>query len=102
MLLLFHLIICAAIGSTRGFKQRSLLYYRTFGNNRATATQPGAAQVIITTTHLFRGKMMENGGNRAKSESFTLACQVNDDAFGLSHTRKFSANIHKYPLFATF
>lgn len=95
MLLLFHLIICAAIGSTRGFKQRSLLYYRTFGNDRAATTQPGAAQIIIPTSYLFRGQMMENGGNRAESEGFTLACQVNDDAFGLSHTRKFSANIHK-------
>ncbi len=29
--------------------------------------------------------MMENGGNRAESKGFALACQVNDDTFGLSH-----------------
>nr|DAT85530.1 MAG TPA: hypothetical protein [Caudoviricetes sp.] len=62
-LLLFHLIICAAIGSTRGCKQRSLLYYRTFGHYRAASAQPGSVQVIIPTTHLIRGQMMENGGN---------------------------------------
>lgn len=32
--------------------------------------------------------MMEYSGNRAESEGFTPACQVDDNAFSLSHTRR--------------
>lgn len=95
MQFLVHYTISALRVATWGCKKRSLLYYCAFRYYRATSRQPGTAQVIIPTTHLFRRKMVENGGNGAEGECLALPGQVDDDAFGLSHNLKFSAKIHK-------
>ena len=88
ILFLVRSIIYAVRATTWGRKQRSLLYYCTFSDNCPTSAETRSTEIIIPTTHLFRGQMMKYGRYRAKSERSALSNQVNDDTFGLPHTLK--------------
>ncbi len=86
---LAHSTIYTIYGSTRGCEKRSLLYYCAFRHHRATTTQPGTAQIIIPTTHVFRRKMVKNGCYGAKSKRPPPPYKMNNDAFSLPHTLNF-------------